>query len=164
MDRWKSGTPETCHSSHHHAVCTLFLFPCRSSSLPPPPLLSPPLPNLTFFEGISFHSIHLYLLSRSRHCWETSASFPLVCHQLHQNLSFFSVRLISLRIPVPLYLAASFSVSSASNTPPFYTSCSPPPPSLSHSPFFSLSISALFCIFILRNRRNDEDEGREKKD
>ena len=27
MDRWRSGTPETCHSSHHHAVCT------RSASL-----------------------------------------------------------------------------------------------------------------------------------
>lgn len=22
MDRWRSGTPETCHSSHHHAICT----------------------------------------------------------------------------------------------------------------------------------------------
>lgn len=87
MDRWKSGTPETCHSSHHHAVCTLFLFPCRSSSLPPPP---PTLPNLTFFEGISFLSIHLYLLSRSRRCWETSRSFPLVCRQLQNDLSFFS--------------------------------------------------------------------------
>lgn len=21
-DRWRSGTPETCHSSHHHAACT----------------------------------------------------------------------------------------------------------------------------------------------
>lgn len=30
MDRWRSGTPETCHSSHHHAVCTCsasFSFP-----------------------------------------------------------------------------------------------------------------------------------------
>lgn len=27
MDRWRSGTPETCHSSHHHAACT------RSASL-----------------------------------------------------------------------------------------------------------------------------------
>lgn len=30
MDRWRSGTPETCHSSHHHAICTRSLSPSLS--------------------------------------------------------------------------------------------------------------------------------------
>lgn len=37
MDRWRSGTPETCHSSHHPAICT------------PSPSFSTPHPSIRLF-------------------------------------------------------------------------------------------------------------------
>ena len=51
MDRWRSGTPETCHSSHHHAVCTRSA--CLSLSLQ------------VFFSSSSLRSIFFTPLSLS---------------------------------------------------------------------------------------------------
>lgn len=58
MDRWRSGTPETCHSSHHHAACT------RSASLP----LQVLFPLLFFsMQHFPLSSLHLSSCFQTRH-------------------------------------------------------------------------------------------------
>lgn len=61
MDRWRSGTQETCHSSHHHAACT------PSASLSLQVFFSPLLPH-TAFSSLSLHSsLHLFSCFQTLH-------------------------------------------------------------------------------------------------
>lgn len=82
MDRWRSGTPETCHSSHHHAACTRS--PALSLSL-----------QVFFFISIFFtHSLTLHLFSLSPSTLKQSVSLFLHHHHHHHLLLPFSLALV----------------------------------------------------------------------
>lgn len=128
MDRWRSGTPETCHSSHHHAVCTrspsFFLFLCRSFSL-----LLLLLYLFSFFPFI--HSFTRIQIPQSLSDFLIFPSLlPLVWCQLLNNLSLFSSHHLSPSLP-PFSLWQSFLgfIISSGDIPLFF------------SPFFPLSLS-----------------------
>lgn len=97
MDRWRSGTPETCHSSHHHAVCT------RSGSLS--------LSLQVFFLFLFFFILirHLSSLSLSLSLHPSSRLLSLNRRQTSRYLPFIhSFAVNSEKQSVVLFLPAIF--------------------------------------------------------
>ena len=106
MDRWRSGTPETCHSSHHHAICT----PSPSLSLS---LIFVFVPSsiLPFFRSSCFYRCHTSTVFLSPSL-RFLPSFPPTIFRSALWHSFLGFRI------------------SSGDIPPFFSPFSPPSPAL----------------------------------
>lgn len=106
MDRWRSGTPETCHSSHHHAVCTR----SASLSLSLQVFFSSSSSSSSYDISLSFHpSIQSFIIPQSPSYFQISSLHPLVCRQLRKTIcpSFSSRHLSFFFLLLPLSLPSS---------------------------------------------------------
>lgn len=123
MDRWRSGTPETCHSSHHHAICT------RSLSLS--------LSLQVFFLLLVSFALPFFFLSLYHPLVYPSSIAPFLSHSLPpprfrlffplfgpSNHLFLSTLAVIFRFHYLLW-----------RHPSFLLSISPPPLSFAFPPF-----------------------------
>lgn len=158
MDRWRSGTPETCHSSHHHAICTRSLSLSLSLQVFFLLLVSFALP-VFFFRCIIHSFIHLPL----RHFCHTPCLLlgsVFFSHSLVPPTMFSSV----------LWQSFLGFITSSGDIPPFFSPFLPllyPLRSL-HFHFLWLqegekrgSLSFCFLCHLDCSERKDVDRGKE---
>lgn len=122
MDRWRSGTPETCHSSHHHAICTRSLSLSLSLQVFFLLLVSFALP-VFFFRCI----IHSFIRLPSRHFCHTPCLLlgsVFFSHSLVPPTIFLSTLAVIFRFHYLLW-----------RHPSFLLSISPPPLCFAFPPF-----------------------------